>query len=128
MRVLLDTHTFLWQVSGDSRLSNVARETLLSPEHDLLFSMASLWEIAIKISLGKLALADDWPKAISAELTINQIRRLPIENEHCARVGTLPFHHRDPFDRMLIAQAMTEDLVILSRDAAIGEYPVTRIW
>lgn len=128
MKILLDTHTFLWQITDDKRLSKTARQALLSPDNDLRFSAASLWEIAIKVSLGRLQLADEWPVIIAEELLTNQIYRLPIEDSHCIKVSELPFHHRDPFDRMLVAQAMLEDLTLLSRDENISRYSINQLW
>jgi PIN domain nuclease of toxin-antitoxin system len=128
VKLLLDTHAVLWHLAGDQRLSETARAALLSPDHELMFSTASLWEIAIKVSLGRLVLIDGWQDIVPRELTANQIRRLPIEPVHCMTVSSLPFHHRDPFDRMLIAQAMVEDLVVLSRDPSFRRYSVTQLW
>ena len=100
----------------------------LDQENSLFFSMASLWEICIKMSLGKLSLKSGWLKAIQDEMKINVIQWLPIEMLHCAELTKLPFHHRDPFDRMLIAQAMVEDMLFLSRDTRLSDYKITRIW
>jgi PIN domain nuclease of toxin-antitoxin system len=128
MKVLLDTHAFLWSISGDDRLSKTAEETFLNPDNHLLFSAASFWEICIKMSLGKLSLKRGWLKTIQKEMEINAIQWLPVEMQHCAELINLPFHHRDPFDRMLIAQAMIEDLQILSRDRRLSAYDIARIW
>ena len=128
MKVLLDTHAFLWSISGDDRLSKNAEETFLNPSIHLLFSAASFWEICIKMSLGKLSLKRGWLKTIQKEMKINAIQWLPVEMQHCAELINLPFHHRDPFDRMLIAQAMIEDLQILSRDRRLSAYDIARIW
>ena len=128
MKVLLDTHAFLWSISGDDRLSKTAEETFLNPEIELLFSAASFWEICIKMSLGKLSLKPGWLKTIQKEMKINAIQWLPVEMQHYAELINLPFHHRDPFDRMLIAQAMIEDLQILSRDRRLSAYDIVRIW
>jgi PIN domain nuclease of toxin-antitoxin system len=94
----------------------------------LFFSAASLWEICIKKSLGKLSLKDGWFQTIQKEMEINTIQWLPIETTHCAEVTELPFHHRDPFDRMLIAQAIVEDMKLLSRDSRLPDYAVELIW
>ncbi|MGB9440822.1 MAG: type II toxin-antitoxin system VapC family toxin, partial [Desulfobacterales bacterium] len=106
MKVLLDTHAFLWLISGDDRLSETAQKTFLNPGNILFFSAASLWEICIKMSLGKLSLKSGWLKTIEDEMKINAIQWLSIEMTHCVKLINLPFHHRDPFDRMLVAQAM----------------------
>jgi PIN domain nuclease of toxin-antitoxin system len=128
MNVLLDTHAFLWAITGDERLSETARETFLNSANRLFFSAVSMWEICIKISLGKLSLKRGWLKKIQNELMINAVQWLPIEMSHCAELTKLPFHHRDPFDRMLIAQAMVEDLQVLSRDVRLSDYGIERLW
>ncbi len=128
MNVLLDTHTFLWSITGDDRLSKTAEKAFLNPDNNLFFSAASFWEICIKMSLGKLSLKRGWFKTIQEEMKINAIQWLPVEMQHCAELTKLPFHHRDPFDRMLIAQAMVEDLQLLSRDSRLSAYEIKRIW
>jgi PIN domain nuclease of toxin-antitoxin system len=128
MKVLLDTHAFLWSISGDDRFSKTAEETFLNPDIELLFSAASFWEIYIKMSLGKLSLRRGWLNTIQKEMKINAIQWLPVAMQHCAELINLPFHHRDPFDRMLIAQAMIEDLQILSRERRLSAYDIVRIW
>ena len=128
MKVLLDTHCFLWLVTGDDRLSETARQTFLDTDNRLFFSAASFWEICIKESLGKIALQKGWIETIQDEMTVNTIEWLPIEIPHCVEVAKLPFHHRDPFDRMLIAQATVEDMQLLSRDSRLSAYAVERIW
>jgi len=128
MKVLLDTHAFLWLITGDDRLSENARQTFLNTENSLFFSAASLWEICIKKSLGKISLKDGWFQMIKEEMEINTIQWLPIEMIHCAEVTGLPFHHRDPFDRMLIAQAIVEEMKLLSRDSRLSDYAIELIW
>jgi PIN domain nuclease of toxin-antitoxin system len=128
MKVLLDTHAFLWLITDDNRLSQTARKAFLNPKNSLLFSAASLWEICIKQSLGKLSLRSGWLQTIQNELKVNAIQWLPIEIAHCARLTKLPFHHRDPFDRMLIAQALVESLQLLSRDDRFVAYKIKCIW
>ena len=128
MKVLLDTHAFLWLVTDDHRLSETARQTFLNTENMFFFSAASLWEICIKKSLGKISLKGGWFQTIQDEMVINAIQWLPIEMPHCAEVTKLPFHHRDPFDRMLIAQAMVEDMQLMSRDTHLSAYAIKRIW
>jgi len=128
MNVLLDTHAFLWLVTGDDRLSETARKTFLDPMNRLFFSAASLWEICIKYSLGKISLKNGWFQTIQDEMEMNAVQWLPIETAHCEEVTILPFHHRDPFDRMLIAQAITENMHLLSQDSRLSEYAVNRIW
>ncbi len=128
MKVLLDTHAFLWLITGDDRLSENARQIFLNNKNRLFFSAASLWEICIKKSLGKISLKKGWFRAIQEEMEINTVQWLPIEMAHCIEVAELPFHHRDPFDRMLIAQTIVEDLQLLSRDRRFSDYAIERIW
>lgn len=128
MNVLLDTRAFLWAITGDERLSETARETFLNSANRLFFSAVSMWEICIKISLDKLSLKRGWFKKIQNEMSINTVQWLPIEMSHCAELTKLPFHHRDPFDRMLISQAMVEDLQVLSHDVRLSAYDIERLW
>jgi PIN domain nuclease of toxin-antitoxin system len=128
MKVLLDTHCFLWLVTGDDRLSETARVIFLNPDNRLFFSAASFWEICVKKNLGKIVLQNGWLETIQNEMTVNTIEYLQIEIPHCFKVTELPFHHRDPFDRMLVAQAMVEDMQLLSSDSRLSAYAVTRIW
>ena len=100
----------------------------VNPNNNLFFSAASFWEICIKMSLGKLSLKRGWFKTIQEEIRINAIQWLPVEMGHCLELTKLPFHHQDPFDRMLIAQAMVEDLQLLSRDGRLSAYEIDRIW
>ena len=127
MKLLLDTHAFLWAVSG-ARLSDAAQRAFLAPQNDLYLSAASYWEICIKVSLGKLTLQPDWRQQFDDELTINRIHWLPIARDHCQRSIELPFLHGDPFDRMLIAQALCENMTLMTLDANIRLYPVQTLW
>ena len=128
MRVLLDTHTFLWFLLEDPHLSTTANDLIIDPTNDIEVSPATYWEIAIKVSLGKYALPEPYDIFLEREIATNDFRILPIEPKHTAVLTTLPFHHRDPFDRLLIAQAMVEAIPILSVDTAFDAYPVTRLW
>ncbi len=128
MRILLDTHAVLWAFSGDSRFSSTAREAFLNAENDLFLSVASIWEISIKLSLGKLKLRDGWLAHFESELRANTIRLLSIKPSHCEVVASLPFHHRDPFDRMLVAQASVEEMFVLSGDEQLSKYSVKQVW
>ena len=128
MKVLLDTHAFLWSITGDDRLSKTAGETFLNPDISLFFSAASFWEICIKISLEKLSLKSGWFRTIEEEMRLNAIQWLAVEMQHCIELTKLPFHHRDPIDRMLIAQAKVEDLQLLSGDVRLSAYDIQRIW
>ncbi len=124
MDTLLDTQIILWAINGDKRLSKKHKETFLNPENRLYFSVAGYWEIAIKVSIGKLKLSKQWQRIIQRELQQNSIKLLPITLQHCDCLSTLPFHHRDPFDRILIAQAIIENLTILSSDRQFKKYSI----
>lgn len=128
MRILLDTHTFLWFVSDDPRLSPRARELMQDGDHELLLSIASVWEIAIKVSLGKLPMTVPIETFLPAQLQRNDVQLLPIEMWHALKVAGLPFHHRDPFDRLLISQSIVDELPILGTDTSFDAYGVQRIW
>ncbi len=128
MKILIDTHAFLWLLTGDGRLSEKAREVFLDTKHNIYLSAASLWEIAIKISLGELKLKKGWMETIQKEMKRNLLIWLPIEMAHCEQVTKLPFHHRDPFDRMLIAQAMVEGMHVLTDDIDFSHYSIRSIW
>jgi PIN domain nuclease of toxin-antitoxin system len=128
VRLLLDTHTFLWFLLEDPRLSTTARELIDDPANDIEVSPATYGEIAIKISLGKYELPEPYDVFIEREIATNDFRILPIEPKHTAVLITLPYHHRDPFDRLLIAQAMVENIPIVGVDPAFDAYPVTRLW
>jgi PIN domain nuclease of toxin-antitoxin system len=128
MKLLLDTHSFLWFIMGSPKLSERVRALIEDDGNDKLLSIASLWEIAIKQSLGKLSLGIPFEVLIPQQLSVNGIGLLNIKIDHIAVVSTLPFHHRDPFDRLLVAQAMIERLPILSADSAFDAYLVARLW
>lgn len=128
MRVLLDTHAFLWFVGGSAQLSSRARQVIADPTTEPLLSVASLWEMAIKISLGKLTIQAPFATFVPEQLRLNGITLLGITIDHTAGVTTLAFHHRDPFDRLLVAQAQSEQLPIVSADSAFDAYGVTRLW
>jgi len=128
MRVLLDTHVLLWWVDDASSLSRRARTTISDPGNECLLSLASCWEMAIKLSLGKLRLSGAIERFIPEQLAANGFHQLAIDFRHVAKVATLPFHHRDPFDRLLAAQAIAERCAIVSADPVFRKYGVTRIW
>ncbi len=128
MRVLLDTSAFLWFISGSDRLSAKARNFIADLNNELVLSIASLWEIAIKTSLGKLELFRPFDQLISVQLDKNDIEILPLELNHLSAVITLEFHHRDPFDRLIIAQGITEGLPVITSDSNFTIYPVNIIW
>ncbi len=129
MRLLLDTHTFLWFVLNDAQLSSTARSLIVDPNNEVLLSPASYWEIAIKISIGKYSLpTTDFENFMQQQVRVNNFTILPISIAHAAAVIALPLHHRDPFDRLLAAQAMVEAIPLLSGDAVFDQYPISRIW
>ena len=128
MRLLLDTHALLWAVGAPDRLSERVRAALLADDHQVRVSIASLWEIAIKVSLRRLELSPDWRGSIDDGRARMGARWLAVESSHCGQVAQLPWHHRDPFDRMLIAQAMCEDLTLVSRDRILADYAVRVLW
>ncbi len=125
---LLDTHTFLWLATDDKRLSRTARELVLDPASKLFLSVGSVWEMAIKKSLGRIELAIPLSRLVEEQLKHLRTNLLEIRCEHALLVETLPFHHRDPFDRLLIAQAIEENLPLLSADRKLDPYPVDRVW
>lgn len=128
MALLLDTHAFLWFIEGDRRLSATAARRIGDPATRVYVSVVSAWEIAIKQRTGKLTLDRPlsllWPESIAA----NHFDVLDISAEHVLALESLPLHHRDPFDRLLIAQALVEDLALVSVDSAFTQYPISRVW
>ena len=128
MKLLLDTHTFLWWITDDSQISAKALELMGDSQNDLYWSAASTWEVAIKYALGRLPLPDAPAIFLPAELGKNRIQSLPIVDTHAFQAGLLPRHHRDPFDRMLVAQAQAETLGIVSNDPKIRLYNVNVYW
>ena len=128
MTILLDTHTFLWWITDDRQLSASARDFIRDKKNDLLLSSASAWEIAIKTSLGKLPLPESPEVFIPRHMRINQFRPLPISVDHALAVSALPHHHRDPFDRLLVAQAQMENIPLLSADPILRSYAVQLLW
>ena len=127
MKILLDTHTFLWFLGGDSELSKQARTLIENPKHEKYISIASFWEIAIKNSLGKLTLDISFAE-LKTEAIKNSFQILPITFEDTLQLNTLPFHHRDPFDRIIISQAMGNNLTLVSRDSNFSLYNVRLFW
>jgi len=128
MRILVDTHVFLWDLLDDHRSSRKAKEILSSDEHQLYFSLVSLWEIAIKMKTGKLNALGSTVSYIRDEMAEYRMELLPIRYEHILELERLPLHHSEPFDRLLIAQAIAESLPILTHDEKFPLYPVKRIW
>jgi len=128
MRLLLDTHTLLWWLSDDPALSVSARKLIARAKNTLLVSAASAWEIAIKFRLGKLPGAAELLGDFAGYLRNEHFESLPITDNHAVRAGLLPEPHKDPFDRMLIAQAQAENIPIISNDVAFDTYKVRRLW
>ena len=128
MRLLLDTHAFLWMSLDDPQLSRPAHDLIADTDNELLLSPASYWELAIKVSLGKYRLAEPLDEFVNREVQRNGVTILPIQPAHAARVAGLPFHHRDPFDRLLIAQAMIDQAALVSKDTVFDNYGVQREW
>ena len=128
MNLLLDTHAFLWFIAGNSSLSRKARAAIEDENNRILLSVVSLWEIAIKVSLGKIKLSEPFDTLIPEQLTANGIELLDISVEHAALVATMAFHHRDPFDRLIAAQANVEDMTLISIDEVFDVYKVNRLW
>jgi len=127
-RLLLDTHTFLWWVADSKSLSRRSRAAIADPANECWLSVASVWEMAIKVSLGKLKLPQPVTRFVSEQSALNTFRPLAIELGHASAVAELPFHHRDPFDRLLAAQALAEKMSIVSADEAFDAYGAARIW
>ena len=128
MRLLLDTHTLLWFYLGDVRLSAQARQTIEDPGNDKLVSPASFWEIAIKVSINRYTLNVPYEAFVQEAILDNDFMILPIEPRHTSVLIGLPHHHKDPFDRLLIAQAMVEGVPLVSIDSKFDAYPITRLW
>ena len=127
MPYLIDTHTLLWHFNGDKQMSNSAMEILKDNKLEKYTSIASVWEIAIKVSIGKLLLEFSFDE-IEIKLAGSNISLLDISVEHTQKIISLPLHHRDPFDRMIIAQSIAEDLTIISKDKNFPLYPIKLLW
>lgn len=128
MKALLDTHTFLWWITDDDRLSLNARSIITNRDNKLFLSAATGWELSIKAKLGRIHLPGKLDSFIAKQLKLNGINPLPIYMSHALHVYTLPNHHRDPFDRIIIAQAQLERLPILTMDHEISKYKVKVVW
>jgi PIN domain nuclease of toxin-antitoxin system len=128
MRLLLDTHCWLWWLAEPERLNAEALAAVTDRRNALFLSAASAWEIAIKVGLGKLTLPGPPSSYVPSRLAEDGISSLPIEQRHALQVAELPHLHRDPFDRLLVAQALVEDLVLLTADPEVARYPVELLW
>ena len=128
MKLLLDTHTLLWFIGGSSRLSSTARTLIEDTENDKFVSIVRVWEIAIKVSVGRMSLSSPFDILFPHQLQINGFELWPVKVGHASVVASLPFHHRDPFDRLLIAQSIVEDFAIVTTDSEFADYPVKLLW
>ena len=126
-KFLIDTHTFLWLIDDDPKLSNTCKSLIEDVDNEILISIASLWEMAIKISIGKLKVAGVLQQMID-ELSLRNIQILPINPSHVLRVENLPFHHKDPFDRIIIAQSLVENITLISVDDVFDSYGIKRLF
>jgi PIN domain nuclease of toxin-antitoxin system len=128
MRILIDTHVFIWWTSDAQKLSPRVYNLLTNPNTEALLSIVSIWEMQIKLSLGKLQLKVSLPELVDDEIKRNRIELLQLDISHIYALSSLPQHHRDPFDRLLIAQSMSEGLEIVSVDENFDAYGVQRFW
>ena len=128
MNLLLDTHVFLWMHDEIEKLSISASDALTSVENKLYLSTASIWEIQIKFKSGKLKLGKPIDEILDEQISVNDLEILALEREHAVNVVTLPPAHKDPFDRMLISQAMVEDMTIVTADKRLRDYDVKLLW
>jgi PIN domain nuclease of toxin-antitoxin system len=128
MRLLLDSHAFLWSATGDTRLSARARSAIEDPDNDRFLSVASAWELMLKVQVGKLKLPSTAAEFFRNQLSEMAMESLPVLTSHVMRLEAIPLHHRDPFDRLLIAQSQVEGLAIVTADPAFALYEVDVLW
>ena len=128
MKLLLDTHVFLWWMERNRRLSTRAGALISDPDSEVFVSVVTIWEIAIKAELGQLEMPDDLGGFLRSELTVNDFASLPIQFEHAIAARDLPRHHRDPFDRLLICQSRVEELTLVSADPVMAAYGADVVW
>ena len=128
VKALLDSHAFLWFVNDAPRLSGSAREAIVASDNIIYLSVVSAWELAVKFSNGKLTLARPFPDFLDEQLALNVFQILPIDLFHLRVLVNLPFHHKDPFDRLLAAQSLADGLILISADATLDAYGVNRLW
>lgn len=128
MKYLLDTHAFIWYATGDKKLSEKAKK-IIDSSHERYLSIASIWEMAIKINIGKLTFMEPFQKVIENQIEINNYRILPLTSSHLFKLAALDLHHRDPFDRVIICQALIEDMPVLTVDKNFAAYDgVLSVW
>jgi len=128
VKLLLDTHVWIWLLTDPDRLSGAARSALLAPDNQLHLSSASTWEISVKAAAGRLELDGSPASLLQEAIVASGVVALPIEHSHALQTGRLPRHHRDPFDRMLVAQAQVERLTLVSADRQFADYEVEVLW
>jgi len=128
VKLLLDTHAFLWWIGDDARLSGPAREAIADPGNDVALSVASAWELAIKTGLGRFEPDGDLGPFLEEQIQRNAFRVLPVKLEHAVAVSSLSPHHRDPFDRLLVVQAAAEGMTLVSRDPQLRKYDTPTLW
>jgi PIN domain nuclease of toxin-antitoxin system len=128
MNLLIDTHVFIWWDDDYEQLPEPLQDELANPQNTIYLSLASVWEMQIKTQLGKLKFSVPLPQKVQDQQSKNRIELLPITKAHIYAVDELPFHHRDPFDRLLIAQARTDNLILVTHDTNIQQYSVITLW
>jgi PIN domain nuclease of toxin-antitoxin system len=128
MKLLLDTHTLLWFLADDPKLSGAAKAALVDPANERLLSPITLVEIALKVRLGKLTLSAPFGILFPAQLTVNRIQLMALEPKHIEPLTTLPLHHKDPFDRLIAATSLVEGVRVISIDTLFDAYGIPRIW
>ena len=128
MKLLLETHTLLWFIGGSLNLSDTARNAIVDRNNQRFLSIASLWEMSIKVSIRKLKLAMSFTDLVKREVNGNAIELIGVLPEHLDALAKLPFHHKDPFDRLIIAQSLVENMPIITKDTAFLNYPVKLLW
>lgn len=128
MKLLIDTHAFLWFIEGNPNLSNTARSLIEDESNQRFLSIASLWEMSIKVSMSKLILQMSFADLVEQQVCKNAIELLEIRAEHLDQLAKMPFHHKDPFDRLIVAQSIVESMAVLSKDSTFGSYSITLLW
>ncbi|AFY49650.1 hypothetical protein Nos7524_3876 [Nostoc sp. PCC 7524] len=128
MRLMLDTHTFLWFIEGSLNLSDTAKNLIEDQRNQRFLSIASLWEMSIKVSIGKLQLGMNFAELVKQQVYGNAIELLEIRPEHLDKLAQLPFYHKDPFDRLIISQSLVESIPIVTKDSMFESYPVQILW
>jgi PIN domain nuclease of toxin-antitoxin system len=128
MKLLLDTHAFLWFIEGNPNLSETARNLIEDEENQRFLSVASLWEMAIKVSMNKLTLQTAFTSLVMQQVYGNAIELIEIRPGHLDVLAKMPFHHKDPFDRLILAQSIAENISVISKDSEFKKYPITLLW